>query len=76
MKIKAPCKDCADRVVGCHSTCDKYKDWKEQDRQRKELIYESKIKDHFYRSTTTTKLHRKKQNQTVKNKPIPYMRDK
>ena len=20
----APCKDCADRICGCHSTCEKY----------------------------------------------------
>lgn len=24
-----PCKDCADREVGCHSTCQSYKEWKE-----------------------------------------------
>jgi len=23
-----PCKDCTDRYIGCHSDCDKYKDWK------------------------------------------------
>lgn len=23
----APCKDCKDRAVGCHSTCKKYKEW-------------------------------------------------
>lgn len=22
--LNAPCKDCPDRVVGCHSTCEKY----------------------------------------------------
>ena len=25
MNYKTPCKDCEDRVYGCHSTCDKYK---------------------------------------------------
>ena len=24
----APCKDCVDRKVNCHSICDKYKEWK------------------------------------------------
>lgn len=29
----APCKDCTDRIVGCHSYCDKYlKFAKERDR--------------------------------------------
>lgn len=26
----APCKDCPDRVVGCHSTCERYKDYREE----------------------------------------------
>lgn len=25
-----PCKDCKDRKVGCHSTCESYKAWKAQ----------------------------------------------
>ena len=29
MPIKAPCKDCKDRKVGCHSTCEKYKAYQE-----------------------------------------------
>lgn len=24
---KAPCYKCGDRVVGCHSTCDRYKEY-------------------------------------------------
>ena len=24
----APCKDCPDRTVTCHSVCQKYEDWK------------------------------------------------
>ena len=23
-----PCKDCQDRVPGCHGFCDRYKEWK------------------------------------------------
>ena len=30
-----PCKDCADRHIGCHSECDGYKEWKEQEGKRK-----------------------------------------
>ena len=26
----APCKGCLNRFLGCHSTCDLYKDWKAQ----------------------------------------------
>ena len=33
-----PCKGCEDRVVGCHSVCDKYITWKaERDELKKEL---------------------------------------
>lgn len=24
----APCKDCPDKVVGCHSSCDKYQEFR------------------------------------------------
>ena len=27
---KAPCKDCPDRVVGCHGTCTKYQEFRKQ----------------------------------------------
>lgn len=26
-QINAPCKDCPDRHMGCHGTCDLYKDY-------------------------------------------------
>ena len=34
-KTMGPCKDCPDRYVGCHSKCDKYIKWKEQEQLRK-----------------------------------------
>ena len=74
--MKAPCKNCTDRVVGCHSTCEKYKDWKKKDKERKQKIFESKMKSRYYRSTATTKVHQKKRKQTSHNKEVPYMRDK
>lgn len=34
MKI-APCKDCIDRTLGCHSNCTRYREWKaDKDRAR------------------------------------------
>ena len=35
MSLSAPCKDCGDRVIGCHSTCDKYKQFSDE---RKEYV--------------------------------------
>lgn len=28
--MRAPCKDCADRKVGCHSVCSRYLAWREE----------------------------------------------
>lgn len=35
---KAPCKNCQDRVPGCHNECDKYKEFVEETRKNNELI--------------------------------------
>ena len=33
-----PCKGCEDRVIGCHSVCERYNTWKaERDEIKKEL---------------------------------------
>ena len=26
---KSPCEGCTDRAIGCHGTCQKYTDWKD-----------------------------------------------
>lgn len=38
----APCKNCTDRVVGCHSTCEKYLAFQKE----RELVREKKYKDY------------------------------
>ena len=40
MKI-APCKDCDTRRLGCHSECERYKDWKDE----LALIAEAKLRE-------------------------------
>lgn len=30
---KGPCYECEDRSVGCHSKCEKYKQWAEERRE-------------------------------------------
>lgn len=32
--MKAPCKDCVKREIGCHSNCNKYKKWKSKQKSR------------------------------------------
>lgn len=29
-QIDSPCKDCKSRLLGCHSNCEKYRNYKEQ----------------------------------------------
>lgn len=42
--MRPPCKDCVDRSVGCHSTCKKYKQFKEDhEKVRKEIKKEQMI---------------------------------
>ena len=31
----SPCKDCGDRYLGCHSDCERYKSYKEENRERR-----------------------------------------
>lgn len=32
--LKAPCKDCEERYLGCHGKCNKYKAFKESNEER------------------------------------------
>lgn len=45
------CKDCKDRVVNCHSTCEKYKKWKQEfvNDKIKFRKHMRKYSDYFYR---------------------------
>ena len=38
------CKDCPDRFPGCHSGCEKYKNWKIDLRRLKDAIYHEEYK--------------------------------
>ena len=37
--MQAPCKDCKDRVVGCHGKCEKYQEFKISHEAEKTAIY-------------------------------------
>lgn len=36
-KIKSPCLDCEKRTVGCHGSCDEYKEYSKQNKEQNEL---------------------------------------
>lgn len=42
---QAPCKDCPDRQVGCHGSCDKYLAYKKEMTAINEAIYKQKVAD-------------------------------
>jgi len=44
----APCKDCKDRAVGCHSACKKYLDFKKTADETKEKIRKDKLDNGLY----------------------------
>ena len=39
---KAPCADCIERVIGCHSNCIKYTNWKQRQDILKQKIKQDK----------------------------------
>lgn len=37
-----PCKDCTERKQGCHSQCEKYKEWKTAHEEENKIIAEAR----------------------------------
>ena len=67
MKI-APCKDCKDRAIGCHGTCEKYSEYRKQREKERELRYKkqqtyyvhgAKSKDKHHKEGSPLKCHMK-----------------
>lgn len=38
------CKDCTERQVGCHATCERYQKFVEENARKRELIRQDKMK--------------------------------
>lgn len=57
--MKAPCLNCTDRKVGCHSICEKYKVYREYKDKENEKIRQSKrVYDDLY-TIKNTKFRRR-----------------
>ena len=41
----APCKDCLERCVACHATCERYRKWRADFDTFKEKVIDAKIKE-------------------------------
>ena len=70
--ILSPCKDCTDRHIGCHSTCEKYIDFRKRcDKER-----EDRLRNSAMLNTIMYANHRrmcsvtKSKNATIKGKVI------
>lgn len=50
MTIKSPCKDCEERVLGCHSNCKKYLKFKKDTQEEKDKIIAGKLAEQQQRS--------------------------
>ena len=46
--MPGPCKDCVDRELGCHSTCEKYLEFLKYQKERKAIIAENRTADREY----------------------------
>lgn len=57
--MDAPCKDCKDRSMTCHSECEKYLLFK-RERERNKQEYLKKRQGTDYRSAFTEKVIRKR----------------
>lgn len=42
MLITSPCKNCSEREPGCHTKCEKYKEFKRKDVTEKDLVSRTK----------------------------------
>ena len=60
--IVIPCKDCEDRHVACHSTCERYIKWKEEsDKIKKEIDRNRHVANDIYsvRRATISRIYKK-----------------
>ena len=59
-----PCRNCGERHIGCHETCDRYIDWKEKHIESKRKRFEQKQTDYQYMAVASMRkakrLHKKK----------------
>jgi hypothetical protein len=64
--IEPPCKDCPDRVVGCHSKCEKYKSYKRNNTEAKKDIVDRYKGARAAENYTQAKYHKLKMQRKVR----------
>ena len=58
--IEGPCMDCTDRVLGCHSKCEKYKEYSQKVKQAKTEITQRYKGQRAAENYTQAKYHKLK----------------
>ena len=62
MGLSAPCKDCVDRTVGRHSTCDKYKQFADERKEYVRKVKACKRKEREYMEVKQTSIYKSLRN--------------
>lgn len=62
MGLSAPCKGCGDRVLGCHSTCDKYKQFAEERKEYVRRVKACRRKDREYMEARQASIYKSLRN--------------
>ena len=55
-----PCKDCADREVGCHSTCKAYIEWVKYEKTKYEIVNSRRSADYIATDYSITGVEKRK----------------
>ena len=56
------CRECKERYIGCHSTCEKYIESKRQMERRKKQIEAAKMEEKIYRTYKSRKIMKERGN--------------
>ena len=62
MGLSAPCKDCVNRVVGCHSACDQYKKFANERKEYVRKVNAYRRKEREYMEVKQTSIYKSLRN--------------
>lgn len=46
---ECPCRDCADRQAGCHSSCNAYMEWQAKNKEYVKAVMEKRMQEYIMR---------------------------
>lgn len=55
-----PCLGCSDRFIGCHSTCEKYKEWSKEDKKNHDAALIKKKENDLFVDYLTKSIEKSK----------------